>query len=90
MFLAFLQDKRLQGGYEAVPTRDIHMTQIKMEEQWLEFLRLYVKPLVEERFIGYSSNVGMFIFICIFCKPRLWNCLALVEASVIIIVACFF
>lgn len=55
--LCVLQDSRLEGGYEAVPTRDIHMNQIGYEEQWLEFLRIYVKPLVERVFEGYSSDV---------------------------------
>lgn len=50
------QDSRLQGGYEAVPTRDIHMTQVGLNEQWLEFLRLYVTPLQEMIFIGYHHN----------------------------------
>ena len=53
------QDARIEGGYEAVPTRDIHMKQVGMEEAWLEFLRLYVKPLVEDQFIGYQSDVGI-------------------------------
>lgn len=47
----------MAGGYEAVPTRDIHMKQINYEEQWLEILRLYVKPLVEKYFPGYFSDV---------------------------------
>lgn len=39
------KDPRLEGGYEAVPTRDIHMTQVDLQEMWLHFLKLYVKPL---------------------------------------------
>ncbi len=52
-----LQDARIEGGYEAVPTRDIHMKQVGLEETWLEFLRLYVKDLVEQQYIGYNSDV---------------------------------
>lgn len=49
-------DKRLQGGYEAVPTRDIHMNQVGLEQVWLKFLQLYVKPLQEKVFIGYFHD----------------------------------
>lgn len=41
-----------------MPTRDIHMKQVGMEEQWLEFLRAYVKPLVENEFVGFQSDVS--------------------------------
>ncbi|CAL8072484.1 unnamed protein product [Orchesella dallaii] len=46
-------DSRLDGGYENVPTVDIHMNQVGMEAQWLEFLRLYVEPLQTKVFTGY-------------------------------------
>ena len=46
-------DNRLQGGYEAVPTRDIHMNQIGYEAQWLYILDFYVRPLQETVFVGY-------------------------------------
>ncbi|XP_058450895.1 procollagen-lysine,2-oxoglutarate 5-dioxygenase [Malaya genurostris] len=49
-------DKRLQGGYEAVPTRDIHMNQVGLEQVWLKFLQLYVRPLQEKVFIGYFHD----------------------------------
>ena len=51
------QDSRLDTGYEAVPTRDIHLKQINLEDTWLEMLKLYVKPLVESMFMGYNSDV---------------------------------
>lgn len=47
------QDERLNGGYEAVPTRDIHMTQVGLEAVWLKFLYNYVRPLQEAVFLGY-------------------------------------
>ncbi|XP_055696089.1 procollagen-lysine,2-oxoglutarate 5-dioxygenase isoform X1 [Lutzomyia longipalpis] len=50
------QDKRLEGGYEAVPTRDIHMNQVGLEKMWLKFLHLYVRPLQEAVFIGYFHD----------------------------------
>lgn len=53
-------DKRLQGGYEAVPTRDIHMNQVGLESVWMKFLQLYVRPLQEKVFIGYFHDVSHF------------------------------
>ena len=53
----WFQDSRLDTGYEAVPTRDIHLKQINLEDTWLEMLKLYVKPLVESMFMGYNSDV---------------------------------
>lgn len=52
-------DERLQGGYEAVPTRDIHMNQVGLEQQWLKFLQIYVRPLQEAVFTGYFHDVRM-------------------------------
>ncbi|CAK9826971.1 Procollagen-lysine,2-oxoglutarate 5-dioxygenase [Anthophora retusa] len=49
-------DTRLTGGYENVPTRDIHMNQVKNEPQWLYFLREYVRPLQELVFTGYYHD----------------------------------
>ncbi|XP_052865938.1 procollagen-lysine,2-oxoglutarate 5-dioxygenase [Anopheles cruzii] len=49
-------DQRLQGGYEAVPTRDIHMNQVGLEQVWLKFLQLYVRPLQEKVFTGYFHD----------------------------------
>lgn len=49
-------DKRLQGGYEAVPTRDIHMNQVGLEPLWLKFLQLYIRPLQEKVFLGYYHD----------------------------------
>ncbi|XP_014472797.1 PREDICTED: procollagen-lysine,2-oxoglutarate 5-dioxygenase 3 [Dinoponera quadriceps] len=49
-------DPRLSGGYENVPTRDIHMNQIQYEPQWLYFLKEYVRPLQELVFTGYYHD----------------------------------
>ncbi|XP_043671589.1 procollagen-lysine,2-oxoglutarate 5-dioxygenase [Vespula pensylvanica] len=49
-------DPRLSGGYENVPTRDIHMNQINFEPQWLYFLKEYVRPLQELVFTGYYHD----------------------------------
>lgn len=46
-------DPRLDGGYENVPTVDIHMNQVGFEPHWLEILRLYVEPLQSKVYVGY-------------------------------------
>nr|CAH0113763.1 unnamed protein product [Daphnia galeata] len=49
-------DPRLEGGYESVPTRDIHMKQIGLEAGWLHFLQHYVQPLQQRVFEGYWND----------------------------------
>lgn len=51
------QDPRLEGGYESVPTRDIHMRQIGFEVGWLHFLQHYVQPLQQRVYEGFWSDV---------------------------------
>uniref|UniRef100_A0A2P2I196 procollagen-lysine 5-dioxygenase n=3 Tax=Hirondellea gigas TaxID=1518452 RepID=A0A2P2I196_9CRUS len=51
-------DKRLEGGYETVPTVDIHMNQVDYRHEWLEILRAYVQPLQLRVFEGYNNDVG--------------------------------
>ena len=41
-----------------MPTRDIHLRQLDLEETWLEFLEQFVMPLQELAFEGYASEVG--------------------------------
>ncbi|VDM39746.1 unnamed protein product [Toxocara canis] len=50
------KDDRLAGGYENVPTVDIHMNQIGFERQWLYFMDEYVRPMQEKLFIGYYQQ----------------------------------
>lgn len=52
------KDKRLEGGYEAVPTRDIHANQVGLEPMWLKFLQVYVRPLQEAVYTGYFHDVS--------------------------------
>ncbi|XP_066581047.1 procollagen-lysine,2-oxoglutarate 5-dioxygenase [Prorops nasuta] len=49
-------DPRLADGYENVPTRDIHMSQVNYEKHWLYFLREYVRPLQELVYLGYYHD----------------------------------
>ena len=55
------QDARLEGGYENVPTRDIHMNQVGYEKEWLHFLDMYVRPLQEAAYTGYYQKVNEII-----------------------------
>lgn len=56
---AVLQDQRLQGGYENVPTIDIHMNQINYEKEWHKFLLDFIAPVTEKMFPGYYTRVGI-------------------------------
>lgn len=47
------KDERLTGGYENVPTVDIHMNQIDFEKEWLKFLKEYISPVTEKLYPGY-------------------------------------
>ncbi|XP_037533039.1 multifunctional procollagen lysine hydroxylase and glycosyltransferase LH3 [Nematolebias whitei] len=47
------KDERLTGGYENVPTVDIHMNQIGFEKEWLKFLKDYLVPVTEKLYPGY-------------------------------------
>ncbi|XP_078101512.1 multifunctional procollagen lysine hydroxylase and glycosyltransferase LH3 [Sander vitreus] len=47
------KDERLAGGYENVPTVDIHMVQIGFEKEWLKFLKEYIVPVTEKLYPGY-------------------------------------
>lgn len=49
-------DPRIEGGYESVPTRDIHMRQVGLHEMWLNFLQEYVMPMQLKEYIGYEHD----------------------------------
>lgn len=57
LFLSFSQDKRIAGGYETVPTDDIHMKQIGFEKEWLHFIREFISPVTLKVFSGYYTKV---------------------------------
>ncbi|XP_060750983.1 multifunctional procollagen lysine hydroxylase and glycosyltransferase LH3 [Tachysurus vachellii] len=50
------EDERLSGGYESVPTVDIHMNQIQFEKEWLKFLKDYIAPVTEKLYPGYYAK----------------------------------
>lgn len=62
-------DPRLAGGYENVPTVDIHMNQMEFEQEWLWILRHYVKPLAEKVYLGYDSPAKAIMNFIVRYKP---------------------
>ncbi|KAG7519033.1 hypothetical protein JOB18_000013 [Solea senegalensis] len=52
-------DTRIQGGYENVPTIDIHMNQINFDKEWRKFLLEYIAPITEKMFPGYYTQVRL-------------------------------
>lgn len=53
-----LKDARLNGGYENVPTDDIHMTQVDFNEHWLFILKEIVQPIQQKLYTGYFNDVN--------------------------------
>ena len=51
------QDNRLAGGYENVPTIDIHMNQIGYEKEWLHLMSTYPAKMVYKMYPGYDTKV---------------------------------
>ena len=54
------KDERIPGGYENVPTVDIHMTQVGYQEHYLTILRKFIQPIQRKIFIGYYHDVRKF------------------------------
>lgn len=62
-------DNRIHGGYENVPTIDIHMTQINFEKEWQKFLVEYVVPITEKMFPGYYTKAHFELAFVVRYKP---------------------
>ena len=45
-------DARIEGGYENVPTVDLHMKQIGFEKHWLYMLQEFFAPMATRVFAG--------------------------------------
>uniref|UniRef100_A0A3B5KY64 Procollagen-lysine,2-oxoglutarate 5-dioxygenase 1 n=1 Tax=Xiphophorus couchianus TaxID=32473 RepID=A0A3B5KY64_9TELE len=52
-------DTRIQGGYENVPTIDIHMNQVNFDKEWQKFLLEFVAPITEKMFPGYYTKFDL-------------------------------
>ena len=53
------KDARLSGGYENVPTDDIHMTQVEFNDHWLFILKEIVQPIQQKLYTGFFSDVSL-------------------------------
>ncbi|XP_075046346.1 procollagen-lysine,2-oxoglutarate 5-dioxygenase 1 [Mixophyes fleayi] len=62
-------DQRLEGGYENVPTIDIHMTQINYQKEWQTFLLDFVAPITEKMFPGYYTQAQFDLAFVVRYKP---------------------
>uniref|UniRef100_A0A3Q4B8Z0 procollagen-lysine 5-dioxygenase n=1 Tax=Mola mola TaxID=94237 RepID=A0A3Q4B8Z0_MOLML len=65
-----VQDERLAGGYENVPTVDIHMNQIGFEKEWLKFLREYIVPVTEKLYPGYYPKAQAIMNFVVRYRPN--------------------
>ncbi|XP_023555160.1 procollagen-lysine,2-oxoglutarate 5-dioxygenase 1 [Octodon degus] len=63
------QDNRIQGGYENVPTIDIHMNQISFEREWHKFLVEYIAPMTEKLYPGYYTRAQFDLAFVVRYKP---------------------
>ncbi|XP_075762735.1 procollagen-lysine,2-oxoglutarate 5-dioxygenase 1 [Pelodiscus sinensis] len=62
-------DSRLLGGYENVPTIDIHMNQIGFEREWYKFLLDYIAPITEKLYPGYYTQTQFELAFVVRYKP---------------------
>ncbi|KAA0713693.1 Procollagen-lysine,2-oxoglutarate 5-dioxygenase 1 [Triplophysa tibetana] len=62
-------DQRIQGGYENVPTVDIHMNQVGFEKEWRKFLVDYIAPVTEKMFPGYHTTAQFDLAFVVRYKP---------------------
>ncbi|XP_041130016.1 procollagen-lysine,2-oxoglutarate 5-dioxygenase 1-like isoform X1 [Polyodon spathula] len=63
------EDSRIQGGYENVPTIDIHMNQVELEKQWQKFLLEYIAPITEKMYPGYYTKCTSYLNFVVRYKP---------------------
>ncbi|XP_077168253.1 procollagen-lysine,2-oxoglutarate 5-dioxygenase 1 [Paroedura picta] len=62
-------DNRILGGYENVPTIDIHMNQINFEREWYKFLLDYIAPITEKLYPGYYTKTQFELAFVVRYKP---------------------
>ncbi|XP_035014383.1 procollagen-lysine,2-oxoglutarate 5-dioxygenase 1 isoform X3 [Hippoglossus stenolepis] len=62
-------DTRIQGGYENVPTIDIHLNQINFEKEWQKFLLEYIAPITEKMYPGYYTKCATPLNFVVRYKP---------------------
>ncbi|XP_019746756.1 procollagen-lysine,2-oxoglutarate 5-dioxygenase 1 isoform X3 [Hippocampus comes] len=62
-------DTRIQGGYENVPTIDIHMNQVNFDKEWHQFLLEYIAPITEQMYPGYHTQAHFDLAFVVRYKP---------------------
>uniref|UniRef100_A0A673I4C1 Procollagen-lysine,2-oxoglutarate 5-dioxygenase 1 n=1 Tax=Sinocyclocheilus rhinocerous TaxID=307959 RepID=A0A673I4C1_9TELE len=62
-------DKRILGGYENVPTVDIHMNQVGYDKEWQKFLLDYAAPVTEKMYPGYYTTAQFDLAFVVRYKP---------------------
>ncbi|XP_015680219.1 procollagen-lysine,2-oxoglutarate 5-dioxygenase 1, partial [Protobothrops mucrosquamatus] len=63
------KDQRILGGYENVPTIDIHMNQVNFEREWYRFLLDYIAPITEKLYPGYHTQTQFELAFVVRYKP---------------------
>jgi len=63
------EDDRISGGYENVPTRDIHMNQVGYEKEWLHMLATYPSRIVEKVYPGFYTKAHSIMMFVVRYKP---------------------
>ncbi|XP_037832898.1 procollagen-lysine,2-oxoglutarate 5-dioxygenase 1 [Kryptolebias marmoratus] len=63
------RDTRIQGGYENVPTIDIHMNQVRFDKEWRKFLLEFIAPITEKMFPGYHTQAHFELAFVVRYKP---------------------
>eukprot|EP00056_Hartaetosiga_gracilis_P022765 m.32952 g.32952 ORF g.32952 m.32952 type:complete len:172 (-) comp9822_c0_seq5:157-672(-) len=48
------KDERIQGGYEPVPTQDIHFKQIGFHTSWKYIIQTYLRPITSYYFPSFA------------------------------------
>ncbi|KAM4610180.1 procollagen-lysine,2-oxoglutarate 5-dioxygenase 1 isoform 1-T1 [Polymixia lowei] len=62
-------DTRIQGGYENVPTIDIHMNQVGYDKEWQKLLLDYIAPITEKMYPGYYTKCNSTLNFVVRYKP---------------------
>jgi hypothetical protein len=67
-------DDRLQGGYEPVPTQDIHLKQLGFDRAWYSLLTTYLRPVTSFHYIGYAlEGIGTPLSVVLSPNPFLFS-----------------
>ncbi|CAM2110727.1 unnamed protein product [Caretta caretta] len=64
------KDARLAGGYENVPTDDVHLQQVGLEGAWLLFLREFIAPVAEALYPGYATQARALLNFVVRYRPE--------------------